>query len=1252
MLRSCFLLRKNFKRKLEKQKKFFFEKLTPVKNADIAVYEEAIDFVFENPDITNVAVSGAYSAGKSSIIESYNEKHKKQKFLHISLAHFESIDNDEENSLVDESVLEGKILNQLIHQIPVKRIPQTNFRVKRSIRLWNMVLTTLLACSLIGSIVFLSLLGKIKELINEISKENTEAFVLKITSPYVIMGVSAVLVVSCAICIFMLVKLQRNRNLLHKVTLQGNTIEIFETKDESYFDKYLNEVLYLFEQVDADVIVFEDMDRFNTSQIFERLREVNNLTNAQKKNTFKFKIWNRLKKFKICENRLNLYKPLRFFYLLRDDIFTTKDRTKFFDYIIPIVPIVDSSNSYEQFIRHLKQGNIYERFDTVFLQKLSLYIDDMRVLKNVYNEFVVYINRLDNTELNWDKMLSIVVYKNIFPRDFANLQLGTGYVHELFKRKEEIREKKVEGLKLKKQQTIDQKNKMKTEILNSVEELDCLYDQKSDAIRSEYYYYSNEKDKKIDELNAEKSRRQEIIEARKNGGIAQYEEKIAEIEQAIKRARAEHLSELITRDTERSVFSVSGSNLPGEPEDYNEIKRSHYFDLLKFLIRNAYIDETYNDYMTYFYEDSLSAQDKRFLRKITDKRGADYEYSLKDVRKILSSSILRTVDFYEEETLNFDLLNGMLESQDVPKYQEYLSALMTQLQDKKCVDFISKFYDNCKVKTVFLEKLYRQWPAFFNYITLNKNMSSQQIREISFGTLCLDETMIRSVNVENCLTDYISSQADYLNMQESGTDADQEKIISRFIFLNVSFQSIDCENVDAVLFDGVYENSLYELTYENIQLMLDKKYNKVSLDDIKYKNYSTIQSLPESPLAMYVANHMNDYLKVILENCGEEISDSEKTAIDVLNDQAVGLQEKTRYLSLLSTMISDISQVNEKELWSLMIEKGIVKRTVLNVMNYFLANALDDTLTTYMNGFDVSIDYSSIRDVFGAADVKSFFDAIAVNNNIELGRYEKILNDLGGTFDSYDTSEISEERICVLIKNKILVMNDLSLEYIRDNFDHLIKYFIDQNIKEYLQLITSDNFSYKEMLHVLSMPVEDKDKMELLQLTNRSVSVIDKKYSGILFHYILKNNFDEADENELYQHYSEYDESKQSSIYSLAERRIYDIIDSESIQLDDNLLSRLLIHSSCDISTKIQLWARAIPVLDEEMCKKHFEELGFSELKGIFTKRNNLNRTYEINDSVEAIFEALKEHTWIYDYREKEDAPGRYIVIKNKPGKC
>jgi hypothetical protein len=166
----------------------------------------------------------------------------------------------------------------------------------------------------------------------------------------------------------LLIKAQKNKNIFRKISLQGNEIEIFEEQNDSYFDKYLNEVLYLFENVEADVIVFEDMDRFNASRIFERLREVNTLVNIQRK-----------------KEQGDNYIPLRFFYLLRDDIFISKDRTKFFDYIIPIVPIVDSSNSYEQFLKHLKEGNLLDKFDQSFLQSLSLYVDDMRILKNIYN---------------------------------------------------------------------------------------------------------------------------------------------------------------------------------------------------------------------------------------------------------------------------------------------------------------------------------------------------------------------------------------------------------------------------------------------------------------------------------------------------------------------------------------------------------------------------------------------------------------------------------------------------------------------------------------------------------------------------------------------------------------------------------------------------------------------------------------------------------------------------------------------------
>lgn len=102
------------------ENKYHFERLTPIDNMNLDVYEEAIDYVFNNPDVKNVAISGAYSAGKSSVLASYKKRHDDLRFLHISLAHFKSPDQEDETDIT-ESVLEGKTLNQLIHQIPSEK---------------------------------------------------------------------------------------------------------------------------------------------------------------------------------------------------------------------------------------------------------------------------------------------------------------------------------------------------------------------------------------------------------------------------------------------------------------------------------------------------------------------------------------------------------------------------------------------------------------------------------------------------------------------------------------------------------------------------------------------------------------------------------------------------------------------------------------------------------------------------------------------------------------------------------------------------------------------------------------------------------------------------------------------------------------------------------------------------------------------------------------------------------------------------
>lgn len=1226
------------------QKYYNFEKLTPDKDADISVYEEAIEFVFDNSDVTNIAISGAYGAGKSSVIESYEKKHDDKNFLHISLAHFEPTERNESEDSVKETTLEGKILNQLIHQIPVDRIPQTNFRVKKDVGRRNIIIITILLYVLLGSITFISMSNKIQNWVDALCDGRLKSLLAIFTNDFTVFFAAIALAGSVFICIYNAVKVQKNKNLFHKVTVQGNTIEIFENKDESYFDKYLNEVLYLFEQVEADVIVFEDMDRFNSNVIFERLREVNNLVNVHKYNKFKNKKRHKLIN-KIFRRKEKQYKPLRFFYLLRDDVFVTKDRTKFFDYIIPIVPVLDGTNSYDQFIRHLKQGNILEKFDSTFLQRLALYIDDMRVLKNVYNEFLVYMYRLNNTDLNWNKMLAIIVYKNIFPRDFCNLQLGKGYVHELFEQKENLSKETIGKLEEEKQLIQEKITYINKENLTDVQELNDAYEAKYNRLPRDSWYnqLTQEGRKEKDKLEKEKEKRIEVIDNRNKGMMTELEVKLQDIEQRISATKTKLLSELITRDNTDSIFMIKSINPIGEENQYNEIKGNDYLELLKFLISNGYIDETYNDYMTYFYEDSLSAHDKMFLRRITDKKGSDYEYSLKDVEKVLSSPVLRVVDFYEEETLNFNLLKGLLVNQENPKYQKYLSALIKQMKDNKDTEFISKFYDSTQFDKTFIIKLNEQWTDFFSYIAVNKILPLKQIRGFSLDSLCLlDENKIQDINVEGCLTDYISNQSDYLNIQ----NPDVAKIISQFCILGVKLKKIEIDTANKDLIVGVYENNLYELTFENIKLMIKSMYGEYDSYNIEHRNYTVIQGKSESPLAKYIAENINRYANEYLKNCNGYIEDSEDVAIKFINDENVLGDIQEKYVNVLKTVISDISVIQNKKLWNEMLDKRIIKKTVPNIIHYYTEYCCDSQLIKFINECDAGMDYSHIENEFGGEIARQFFDSVAVNNEIKTSRYQEILCNMGYGYDVYDAYDISDDKMEVLIKKDVIEMNNVGLEYIRNHYKKYTALYIDENIEAYLRIITSDNFSYEEALHILGMEIGDKEKIDLLGLTTEPISVVGKGYSSSLIKYILDNNFDEHDENELYQHFSEYEEVIQSSIYRVAKSRIANIIDNSTIVLDDNLLSELLTMSKCSMDDKIQLWANALPNLTEETCKKHFDELGFPELKGIFTKRNNYTKTYEDNSFIRDILYVLKKNTWIFDYYKKSDDEG-YVVVKN-----
>ncbi|EIZ8772207.1 hypothetical protein MQ284_001957, partial [Listeria monocytogenes] len=67
---------------------------------------------------------------------------------------------------------------------------------------------------------------------------------------------------------YKIVFLQHNKGIIKKLSVKGYDFEIMAGNDESYFDKFLNDVIYLFENAGVNIIVFEDIDRFNNGKIF------------------------------------------------------------------------------------------------------------------------------------------------------------------------------------------------------------------------------------------------------------------------------------------------------------------------------------------------------------------------------------------------------------------------------------------------------------------------------------------------------------------------------------------------------------------------------------------------------------------------------------------------------------------------------------------------------------------------------------------------------------------------------------------------------------------------------------------------------------------------------------------------------------------------------------------------------------------------------------------------------------------------
>lgn len=1198
-----------------------FQKLSPTSNADISAYREALDFAFQQKDLKNIGLTGAFGAGKSSIIKSYEKaSNGKRNFLYISLARFSDDqmvsspckditneigaankghsnsrdkarqDQESSNNINDIVILEGKIINQLVHQIDENKIPKTSFRIKRQNASDIAISMTIGSVMFILASLYLFFFNSWVDVINSLDSEILRSL-LSFTTRSSFLVLDIVLLTGLfGYALYKIILLQKDRRIIKKLSLKGNDIEVFSNCEESYFDKYLNDVIYLFENASVDAIVFEDIDRYKCVEIFQRLREVNELVNR----------------------RLEQEYPIRFFYLMRDDIFATKDRTKFFDFIIPVVPVVDSSNAYDILKDHFRIVGALNLFSDGFLASVSLYIDDLRVLYNICNEFEIYLSSIERIHPDYNKLFSLIIYKNLFPKDFAKLQLNTGFLNVLFEKHDSIAERDISEINKKIQSNNEQISRIEKEHLESVVELDAVVkvlktNPATGSIKSDY--------------EAEYNNRKQRILLRSSEETKKLKASITELEEQLKEIPFMCFSEFVNK-TDNILNEISEAN----KDKYQEVLNSPYFGLLDYLVRNGYIDRNYHDYITYFYPNSISYSDKAFLMNVVGRKKQAYTTPISNPSLVIDR--LSTNDLKQESTLNYSLLKCLLENHE--EFRIELDTYITAIVCSNNLGFLSGYFsfNSAAEQPELVKIIVKKWPEFLTLLIHEQASNALKDRILVQFVKYQDASTLCDLDKNNEISEYLKQ-----NISNLKIDNEDVKSLSHFLVeLSIKIENINIETINLNLWQSIYSNNLYAINKRNIDMILVTIYGVELSGSYQQKYLTLVLSKETESLANYARKNRSEILSFALEACNSALSDDEPILIEFLNATDVNDSLKHELLQKAEKAITLTRSVSQVSLWPIILELNIKYIDPKGIVNYFCFSGfgLDEALVHAINRTNISFNLSNKAiDGVNPNTSSSFFRAVLSCNELNDIKYAEIIKAIGYVTNNFSVNNLETAKVDILIRNRILNMVPSILDNIRKNYPAQLSDFIATNPSKYCEIVSDKVATTDEISMAISIKeMHYTKKIALLTLTNDPISIVGKDYSPKIASYIIQHNFAVSDLSYILKNYDDLAKSAQSAILDIVDRYVSEII-SSSLEIDGSLLLSLLEKRQIDTDTKFLLYANNLPSLTFEQSISCLKILKAQNLIDIFRGKKPIVEKSVVNT---LILQSFRDRDWINIY--------------------
>lgn len=808
-----------------------------------------------NDEILNIAVTGPYGSGKSSVIKTFKERVDKDvKVLDISLATLDADaslyaaentttagDNGkdiqqptitaEQKEILNRKI-EFSILQQLVYRKTLETLP---FSRLRKIRHFSKHTIQTMAIYVVGAVVLIAFALQLGFMQIPLFYET---FGIPITTQHVISILSIILLLTMMYETVVYIIKNYGGIRLQKISIGGNEIDIHD--DGSIFNRHLDEILYFFQCTDYNVVIIEDLDRFNTTDIFLKLRELNHLINKSEM----------------------IGRTIKFVYAVKDDMFKDSSRSKFFDYITTVIPVITTTNSRDMLKRALKeQGHDGEVSDDD-IRDIAFHIDDMRLLYNIVNEYHQYTQRLDKNgqHLEAKKMLAMMTVKNYHPHDFSELHNRKGRLYNILspqtKRKFvdiAINKRLVERIKQAEEQLaaydatchlqekelrlaylvaiyeklttgtfaiiVDDTDYTLSQIADDAELFEKLISKDTIDYKYSNYYNNNRKDDLyINFHDIEKAVNEHFTYHQRVEQIGRDRERLENEVQNTKlekqRIGTYTISELLEMFNLYEDESFKGISLSDMEEDF---------------VRHGFIAEDYNDYIAYFYPDIMSLADHQLCLDMKLNRKPPYDSTIDNIElflKELPETALRYESVWNYHILDYIVMHPL-------SWDKTLRLIVETLVSKSSASFLyqySQYNDNENGANAIVG------------LCMKKDWES--IWEKFYSTKEKEKHTLLALWLRNCKTEYIDEPRHMWLKQNYDFIASiytlLPKDIRKYVTTEVYYNKLTHTNPN--MLDSIIENGCYILNEYNIPIVVNKKKAK---DDI-----TKLEGLAEMKLAI------------------------------------------------------------------------------------------------------------------------------------------------------------------------------------------------------------------------------------------------------------------------------------------------------------------------------------------------------------------------------------------------------------------